>query len=64
MVDLMNSEFDGPVEADQTRPLERLGERVATWAALALIMVFFFVTIALWGYAAWWALMKLISLFA
>ncbi|MFK5597943.1 hypothetical protein ACFZ8E_13135 [Methylobacterium sp. HMF5984] len=64
MVKAMSPEFEGLFEPDEATPLERLRERLATWAALALLMAFFFVTIALWGYAAWWAMMKLIGLFA
>ena len=64
MTEAMSPEFEGLFEPDQATPFERLRERVATWTALALIMVFFFVTLALWGYAGWWAVMKLVSLFA
>ena len=64
MVNLMNSEIDGPVEADQARSFERLSARLTTWAAFTLLLAFLIVTVALWGYAAWWGLMKLISLFA
>ncbi|TXN20349.1 hypothetical protein FV232_27460 [Methylobacterium sp. WL30] len=64
MVKAMSPEFEGLFEPDEATPLERLRERVATWATLALIMVFLFVTIALWGYATWWVLMKLIGLLA
>ncbi|TXM71717.1 hypothetical protein FV226_14525 [Methylobacterium sp. WL12] len=63
MVDLMNSEFDGSVETDQTGRLERLRTSLTTWAAFALLLTFLVVTIALWGYAAW-ALMNLMELFA
>ncbi|TXM66507.1 hypothetical protein FV226_23335 [Methylobacterium sp. WL12] len=60
----MSPEFDGSIEPDQATPLERLRERLATWAAFALMLAFFIVTIALWGYAAWWVLMRLVGLFA
>ena len=63
-VEAMILEGDGSIPMDQITPFERLRERCATWAALALILVFFIVTIALWGYAAWWGVMKLIGLFA
>lgn len=64
MVETMSPEFDGSLQPEQVTPLERLRGRLATWAALGLMMVFLFVTIAAWGYAAWWAFTKLVSLFA
>ena len=63
MVNPMRLELDGYAEADQVTPLERLRARLTTWAAFALLLSFLVVTIALWGYAAWWAVMKLVGLF-
>ena len=37
-------------------------ERISTWLGFAVLMVFFIVTIAIWGYAAWWSVAKLIGL--
>ena len=38
--------------------------RLRVWAVFSLIMAFLIITVALWGYAAWWAVMKLVGLFA
>ena len=38
-------------------------ERLSKWLSFLALMAFFVVTIALWGYAAWWAGAMLISLF-
>jgi hypothetical protein len=38
-------------------------ERLSKWLSFSALMAFFIVTIALWGYAAWWAVAKLVGLF-
>lgn len=38
-------------------------ERLSKWLSFSALMAFFIVTIGLWGYAAWWAVAKLIGLF-
>ena len=63
-INLLDSRTEGLSVADQITMLERLQTRLRTWAAFALILIFLIITIALWGYAAWWGLMKLIGLFA
>ena len=63
-INLLEPETEGLLVADQITMLERLRIRLTTWAAFALIFIFLIITIALWGYAAWWVLIKLISLFA
>lgn len=40
-----------------------LRERLSKWLSFSALIVFFIVTIALWGYAAWWAVAKLVHLF-
>ena len=63
-INLLDSRTEGLPVADQITMFERLQIRLRTWAAFALILIFLIITIALWGYAAWWGLMKLIGLFA
>jgi uncharacterized membrane protein (DUF485 family) len=58
----MNSETEGFTGSDHSSALDRFRERFATWASFALILVFFIITIALWSYAAWWCVAKLIGL--
>lgn len=38
-------------------------ERISTWLTFAVLLLFFIITIAFWGYAAWWGGVKLIGLF-
>ena len=57
----MSLEEEGSLPADPITPLERLRARLTVWVAFGLILIFLTVTIAIWGYAAWWALMKLIG---
>ena len=64
MVELTNLEIQASVEATQLTPLERLRTRLTVWVAFTLLLMFLIITIALWGYAAWWIVMKLIGLFA
>ncbi len=58
----MDSEADDHVESDQTTRLDRFRERFATWGTFAALVVFFVVTIAFWGWAAWQAVAYLVGL--
>ncbi|MCJ2104710.1 hypothetical protein MKK70_04825 [Methylobacterium sp. E-041] len=61
---MMDEEAENSVQADRITPLERLRARLTVWATFGLLLIFFTITIALWGYAAWWMFMKLVGLFA
>jgi hypothetical protein len=58
----MYSETEGFVWQDHEPAPSRIRERLAAFTTFALLLVFFIVTIALWSYAAWWAVSKLIGL--
>lgn len=49
-------------QAGQATARTTVRERISTWLTFALLMAFFIVTIALWGYAVWWGVAKLFSL--
>ena len=49
-------------QADQATERATIRERISTWLTFAALMVFFIVTIAFWGYAAWLGVVKLIGL--
>ncbi len=55
-----SSEF---AQVGQATTRTSIRERISTWLGFAVLMVFFIVTIAIWGYAAWWSVAKLIGLF-
>lgn len=49
--------------AGQATTRASIRERISTWLTFAVLIVFFIITIAFWGYAAWWGVVKLIGLF-
>ncbi len=49
-------------QADQATPIQSIRNRISSWLTFAALMVFFIVTVAIWGYAAWWSMAKLIGL--
>ncbi|MCJ2108180.1 hypothetical protein MKK70_22985 [Methylobacterium sp. E-041] len=58
----MRSGRDQNAEASQSVEGADLRERLTRWGTFALLLIFFIFTIALWGYAAWWGVVKLIQL--
>ena len=58
----MNPETEEITVLYRSARLNRFRERLTTWFTFGLLIAFFVVTIALWGYAAWWCVAKLISL--
>ena len=63
MIELMNVKVESSLQAVHVNALERFRTRLTTLTVLVLLMTFFFITVALWSYAAWWAPMSLIGLF-
>lgn len=50
-------------QAGQATVGASIRERLSTWLTFAVLLVFFIISTAFWGYAAWWGVMKLIGLF-
>jgi hypothetical protein len=58
----MNLKAEGLDGSGQDPAPSRIRERLTTWASFALLLIFFIFTIAVWGYAAWRGIVKLIGL--
>lgn len=58
----MNSEAEQEAEVDQRTKLDRFREWLATWTTFAALLVFFTVSIAIWGWAVWQSGVYLVGL--